>query len=73
MTSILNTLKLTAARKTRSLPDVVKRRNKLLVKLGDQRMLASALQEGKNYAPKRFRSFTDADTGARIIKDCRCV
>ena len=69
MTSILNTLKLTAARKTRSLPDVVKRRNKLLVKLGDQRMLASALQEGKNYAPKRFRSFVDADTGARIIKE----
>jgi len=40
MTSIMNTLKLTAARKTRALPDVVKRRNKLLIKLSEQRMLA---------------------------------
>ena len=69
MTAILNTLKLTAARKTRALPDVVKRRNKLLMKLGEQRLLAAALNEGRHYAPTRFRSFTDADTGARIVKE----
>jgi hypothetical protein len=69
MTAILNTLKLTAARKTRALPDLVKRRNKLLVKLGEQRMLAAALNEGRHYAPTRYRSFTDADTGARIVKE----
>ena len=39
MTSIINTLKLTAARKARTLPDVAKRRNKLLLKLGEQRAL----------------------------------
>lgn len=69
MTAILNTLKLTAARKTRALPDLVKRRNKLLLKLGEQRLLAAALNEGRHYAPTRYRSFTDADTGARIVKE----
>ncbi len=68
MTAILNTLKLTAARKTRALPTVVKRRNKLLNKLDEQRMLASALAAGEHYAPTRYRSFKDADTGARISK-----
>ncbi|PUE13463.1 hypothetical protein B9Z38_03870 [Limnohabitans sp. MMS-10A-160] len=68
-TNILNTLKLTAARKTRALPDVVKRRNKLLQKLIEQRELAAALNEGRHYAPTRYRSFTDADTGARVVKE----
>jgi hypothetical protein len=69
MTAILNTLKLTAARKTRALPELVKRRNKLLMKLGEQRLLAEALNEGRHYSPTRYRSFADADTGARIIKE----
>ncbi len=68
MTAILNILKLTAARKTRALPTVVKRRNKLLNKLDEQRMLAAALAAGEHYAPTRYRSFKDADTGARISK-----
>ena len=68
-TSILNTLKLTAARKSRALPDVVKRRNKLLQKLMEQRELAAALEQGQHYAPKRLRSLRDADTGARVVKE----
>lgn len=68
MTSILNTLKLTAARKTRALPEIVKRRNKLLMKLGEQRMLAAAQAKGEHYTPTRFRSFADEDTGARVVK-----
>ena len=68
MTAILNTLKLTAARKTRALPTAVKRRNKLLIKLGEQRMLADAQSQGLHYTPTRYRSFKDADTGARISK-----
>jgi len=68
-TSILNTLKLTAARKSRTLPDVVKRRNKLLQKLMEQRELAAALEQGQHYAPKRLRSLRDADTGARVVKE----
>ena len=68
-TSILNTLKLTAARKSRALPDVVKRRNKLLQKLLEQRELAAALEQGQHYAPKRLRSLRDEDTGARVVKE----
>ena len=68
-TSILNTLKLTAARKSRALPDVVKRRNKLLQKLIEQRDLAAALEQGQHYTPKRLRSLRDEDTGARVVKE----
>lgn len=68
-TSVLNTLKLTAARKSRALPAVVKRRNKLLQKLTEQRDLAAALQQGRHYAPKRLRSLRDEDTGARVVKE----
>lgn len=67
--TLLNTLKLTAARKVRAVPEVVKRRNKLLQKLGEQRALAEALQQGVHYAPKRLRSYTDADTGNRVVKE----
>jgi hypothetical protein len=67
-TNILNTLKLIAARKTRALPEIVKRRNKLLSKLGEQRMLAAAQAQGQHYTPTRYRAFADADTGARIVK-----
>ena len=41
-TATLATLKLTTARKPRALPDAVKRRNKLLGKLKEQRELALA-------------------------------
>lgn len=68
-TSILNALKLTAARKSRALPDVVKRRNKLLQKLSEQRDLAAAFQQGQHYAPKRLRSLRDEDTGVRVVKE----
>ena len=68
-TSILNTLKLTSAKKNRALPDVAKRRNKLLQKLTEQRELAAALEQGKHFAPKRLRSMRDEDTGARIVKE----
>ena len=68
-TSALATLKLTTARKPRALPDVVKRRNKLLQKLTEQRDLAVALEQGQHYAPKRLRSLRDADTGARVVKE----
>ena len=67
--TLLNTLKLTAARKVRAVPEVVKRRNKLLQKLGEQRALAEALLQGRHYAPKRLRSYKDADTGNRMLKE----
>ena len=68
-TSILATLKLTTARKVRALPDVVRRRNKLVKKLTEQRELAIALTEGRHYAPSRLRTLIDRHTGERIVKE----
>ncbi len=67
-TSALATLKLTSARKPRALPDVVKRRNKLIKKLTEQRELALAQLEGRMYAPKRLRTLKDAD-GQRVVRE----
>lgn len=66
--SALATLKLTTARKPRALPDVVKRRNKLIKKLTEQRELALAQLEGRMYAPKRLRTLKDAD-GQRVVRE----
>jgi hypothetical protein len=68
-TSPLATLKLTTARKPRALPDVIKRRNKLLKKLCEQRELAQAQLEGRMYTPKRLRSLRDAATGERTLRE----
>jgi len=67
--SVLSTLKLTSARKPRALPDVVKRRNKLLQKLSEQRELALAQSEGRMYAPKRLRTVRDLETGQRMVRE----
>ena len=64
----LNALKLTTARKPRALPDAVKRRNKLILKLTEQRELAMAQLEGRAYAPKRLRTVQDAD-GNRVVRE----
>lgn len=68
-TSILNSLKLTAARKPRVIPDVIKRRSKLLRKLAEQRELALAQSEGRTYAPKRLRTVKDKDTGEKAVRE----
>ena len=68
MTQHLATLKLTSARKQRALPDVVRRRNKLLKKLMEQRDLALAHNEGRNYAPKRLRTVLDKETDPRSVR-----
>ena len=69
MTQLLATLKLTTARKQRALPEVVKRRNKLLKKLGEQKALATAVAQGKNYTPMRLRTVLDAATGQRMVRE----
>ena len=68
-TSAFATLKLTTARKPRALPDVIKRRNKLLNKLSEQRELAMAQLEGRNYTPKRLRTVRDVATGERTVRE----
>nr|WP_315228311.1 DUF6641 family protein [uncultured Limnohabitans sp.] len=68
-TSALASLKLTTARKPRALPDVVKRRNKLIGKLTDQRELAIAIIEGRNFTPQRLRTVVDRTTGERTVRE----
>jgi hypothetical protein len=68
-TSILGTLKLSAARKPKVVPDIIKRRNKLLKKLGEQRALALAQSEGRTYAPKRLRTLRDKETGDKEVRE----
>ena len=65
-TTSLSALKLTTARKPRALPDVVKRRNKLLSKLKEQRELALAQSEGRTYVPRRLRTMRDADGNTTV-------
>jgi hypothetical protein len=68
-TGLLNSLKFTAAKKNRAVPDVVKRRSKLLLKLDEQRELAAALSQGQHYAAKRLRSVRDEATGSRTVRE----
>jgi hypothetical protein len=68
-TSALASLKLTTARKPRALPDVVKRRNKLIKKMTEQRELAVAINEGRNYTPHRLRTVVDRTTGERCVRE----
>ena len=65
-TTSLAAIKLTTARKPRALPDVVKRRNKLLSKLKEQRELALAQSEGRTYVPRRLRTMRDADGNSTV-------
>ena len=65
-TTSLAALKLTTARKPRALPDVVKRRNKLLSKLKEQRELALAQSAGRTYVPRRLRTMRDADGNTTV-------
>ena len=51
------------------MPDVIKRRNKLLNKLSEQRELAMAQLEGRNYTPKRLRTVRDVATGERTVRE----
>ena len=61
----LNTLKLVAAQKPTSLPQVEQRRNKLVKRILEQIELAKAEQSGTTFSPVKFRSYTDKETGVR--------
>ena len=63
--STLNTLKLVASQKPTSLSPVLQRRNKLVKRIWEQIELAKAEHAGTTFAPVKFRSYTDKETGAR--------
>jgi ABC-type phosphate/phosphonate transport system ATPase subunit len=59
-------LKLTAAQKPTQMTPIQQRRNKLAKRLWEQAELARAQQAGTTFAPTRFRSVVQNDTGQRI-------
>ena len=61
----LSTLKLSAAVKPTSVPAVQLRRNKLVLRLWEQCELARAQAAGTTFAPVKFRSVVEHDTGIR--------
>jgi hypothetical protein len=56
-------LKLIAAKRPVQLSPVVQRRNKVAKRISEQIALATAKQDGTNYAPTKQRKVTDAATG----------
>ena len=61
----LNGLKLVGAQKPTHLSPTQQRRNKLAKRLWEQIELAKAQQAGTTFAPTRFRSVVQNDTGLR--------
>jgi hypothetical protein len=61
----LTGLKLTATQKPAQMTPVQQRRNKMAKRLWEQMELAKAQQSGSTFAPTKFRSVKDANTGER--------
>ena len=61
--SVLTSLKLVAAKRPMKLSPVVQRRNRVLHRLHEQILLATAAAEGKQYAPTKFKTVKDEATG----------
>jgi hypothetical protein len=58
-------LKFVASKKERNVSPIVARRNKLVSKIDEQFLFATAQRDGQIYAPKRLKSITDKMTGER--------
>jgi hypothetical protein len=61
----LANLKLVAAKRGTSQSPAQQRRTKLCKKLHEQMQLATAQAEGRVYAPAKFKTVTDSETGAK--------
>jgi hypothetical protein len=63
--STFSTLKLTASQKPTQIAPVVVRRNKLAKRIWEQQELLKAQQAGAHFAPIKFRTVKDTETGVR--------
>jgi hypothetical protein len=64
-TSSIANLKLTAAKKSQHLSPIVQRRYKMSRRIWEQIELARCQAAGTHYAPTKFRTVKDAETGVR--------
>jgi hypothetical protein len=63
--SILSSLKIVTSKKSKGLPPLIQRRNKLSNRLYEQIQLAQAQKEGRIYAPAHLKNVVDKETGER--------
>lgn len=63
--SAIATLALINSKRRRTVSPIVHRRNKLIAKLAEQIELIKAQKDGRLYAPKKLKTFTNVDTGER--------
>jgi hypothetical protein len=64
--STLTSLKLVVSKKNQSVAPIVQRRNKLIAKLHEQIELCEAQKSGNAYLPKKFKTYTNKQTGERM-------
>jgi hypothetical protein len=64
--SLLNSLELINSKKSQKTSPIVQRRNKLVVKIHEQLELCEAKKNGLTYAPKKFRTYINKQTGERM-------
>jgi hypothetical protein len=62
---LLTTLKLSGARKSNQVPQVMQRKNKLAKRVWQQIELAKAQAQGTQFRVAMFKSYTDTATGVR--------
>jgi hypothetical protein len=63
--SMLTSLKLVSAIRSKGITPVQQRRNKLSTKLYEQIQLAAAQAEGRTYAPTKLKNIVNKETGER--------
>ena len=63
--TVFSKLKLVASKKERNVSPIVARRNKLVNKIDEQLLFATAQRDGEIYAPKRLKNVIDKVTGER--------
>jgi hypothetical protein len=71
MATSLASLKFTTAKKPSQLPPVQIRRNKLVAKLAEQIALATALAEGRTFAPTKIKAVTGEDGVRRNVESAK--
>ena len=71
MATSLASLKFTTAKKPSQLPPVQIRRNKLVAKLVEQIELATALAEGRTFAPTKIKAVTGEDGVRRNVETAK--
>jgi hypothetical protein len=63
--SAIATLALINSKRRLTVSPIVHRRNKLIAKIAEQIELIKAQKDGRLYAPKKLKTFTNVDTGER--------